>query len=144
MPKVLILIGSKSDSKYADECVSILNDLGIDNTLEVSSAHRQPDRTDELSKSAAEKGYEVVICMAGMAAALPGVVAARTKLPVIGVPLPATLEGIDALLAIAQMPSGVPVATMGIGKAGAKNAAFLSARILAIKYDEIAKKLDEV
>ena len=81
--------------------------------------------------------------MAGMAAALPGVVAARTKLPVIGVPLPATLEGIDALLAIAQMPSGVPVATMGIGKAGAKNAAFLAARILAIKYDEIAKKLDE-
>ncbi len=143
MPKVLILIGSKSDSKYADECVSILNDLGIDNTLEISSAHRQPDRTDELSKSAAEKGFEVVICMAGMAAALPGVVAARTKLPVIGVPLPATLEGIDSLLAIAQMPSGVPVATMGIGKAGAKNAAFLSARILAIKYDEIAKKLDE-
>ena len=144
MPKVLILIGSKSDSKYADECVSILNDLGIDNSLEVSSAHRQPDRTDELSKSAAEKGFEVVICMAGMAAALPGVVAARTKLPVIGVPLPATLEGIDSLLAIAQMPSGVPVATMGIGKAGAKNAAFLSARILAIKYNEIAKKLDEV
>ncbi len=144
MPKVLILIGSKSDSKYADECVSILNNLGIDNTLEVSSAHRQPDRTDELSKSAAEKGFEVVICMAGMAAALPGVVAARTKLPVIGVPLPATLEGIDSLLAIAQMPSGVPVATMGIGKAGAKNAAFLSARILAIKYDEIAKKLDEI
>ena len=143
MPKVLILIGSKSDSKYADECVSILNDLGIDNTLEVSSAHRQPDRTDELSKSAAKNGFEVVICMAGMAAALPGVVAARTKLPVIGVPLPATLEGIDALLAIAQMPSGVPVATMGIGKAGAKNAAFLAARILAIKYDEIAKKLDE-
>ncbi len=144
MPKVLILIGSKSDSKYAEECQTILNNLGIDNTLEVSSAHRQPDRTDELSKTAAENGYEVVICMAGMAAALPGVVAARTKLPVIGVPLPATLDGIDSLLAIAQMPSGVPVATMGIGKAGAKNAAILSARILAIKYDEIAKRLDEM
>ena len=144
MPKVLILIGSKSDSKYAEECQTILNDLEIDNTLEVSSAHRQPDRTDELSKTAAENGYEVVICMAGMAAALPGVVAARTKLPVIGVPLPATLDGIDSLLAIAQMPSGVPVATMGIGKAGAKNAAILSARILAIKYDEITKKLDEL
>ncbi len=144
MPKVLILIGSKSDSKYAEECQTILNDLEIDNTLEVSSAHRQPDRTDELSKTAAENGYEVVICMAGMAAALPGVVAARTKLPVIGVPLPATLDGIDSLLAIAQMPSGVPVATMGIGKAGAKNAAILSARILAIKYDEITKKLDEM
>ncbi|MCP4705043.1 MAG: 5-(carboxyamino)imidazole ribonucleotide mutase [candidate division Zixibacteria bacterium] len=144
MPKVLILIGSKSDSKYAEECQTILNNLGIDNTLEISSAHRQPDRTDELSKTASEKGYEVVICMAGMAAALPGVVAARTKLPVIGVPLPATLEGIDSLLAIAQMPSGVPVATMGIGKAGAKNAAILSARILAIKYEEIIKKLDEL
>jgi len=144
MPKVLILIGSKSDSKYAEECLTILNDLGIDNTLEISSAHRQPDRTDELSKTAAKNGFEVVICMAGMAAALPGVVAARTKLPVIGVPLPATLEGIDSLLAIAQMPSGVPVATMGIGKAGAKNAAILSARILAIKYDEIAKRLEEL
>ena len=143
MPKVLILIGSKSDSKYAEECQNILNDLGIDSTLEISSAHRQPDRTDELSKTAAENGYEVVICMAGMSAALPGVVAARTKLPVIGVPLPAALDGIDSLLAIAQMPSGVPVATMGIGKAGAKNAAILSARILAIKYDEIAKRLDE-
>lgn len=144
MPKVLILIGSKSDSKYAEECRTILNDLGIDNTLEISSAHRQPDRTDQLSKTAAKNGFEVVICMAGMAAALPGVVAARTKLPVIGVPLPATLEGIDSLLAIAQMPSGVPVATMGIGKAGAKNAAILSARILAIKYDEIAKRLEEL
>lgn len=144
MPKVLILIGSTSDSKYAEECQTILNKLGIENDLEVSSAHRQPDRTDQLSKTAAKNGYEVVICMAGMAAALPGVVAARTKLPVIGVPLPATLEGIDSLLAIAQMPSGVPVATMGIGKAGAKNAAILSARILAIKYDEIAKKLDEM
>lgn len=144
MPKVLILIGSTSDSKYAEECRAILNDLGIENSLEISSAHRQPDKTDELSKTAAENGFEVVICMAGMAAALPGVVAARTKLPVIGVPLPATLDGIDSLLAIAQMPAGVPVATMGIGKAGAKNAAILSARILAIKYEEIAKKLDEM
>ncbi len=144
MPKVLILIGSTSDSKYAELCQNILNDLGIENRLEVSSAHRQPDRTDQLSKTAAKNGYEVVICMAGMAAALPGVVAARTKLPVIGVPLPATLDGIDSLLAIAQMPAGVPVATMGIGKAGAKNAAILSARILAIKYDDIRKKLDEM
>ncbi|HHI02298.1 MAG TPA: 5-(carboxyamino)imidazole ribonucleotide mutase [candidate division Zixibacteria bacterium] len=144
MPNVLILIGSKSDTKYAEECQAILNDLGIDNTLEVSSAHRQPDRTDELSKAAAKNGYEVIICMAGMAAALPGVVAARTKLPVIGVPLPATLDGIDALLSIAQMPGGVPVATMGIGKSGAKNAALLAARILAIKHKETAKKLDEM
>ena len=141
MPKVLILIGSKSDQEYADACSGVLKDLGIENSMEVSSAHRQPDRTDDLAKNAAQNGFEVVICMAGMAAALPGVVAARTKLPVIGVPLPASLDGIDSLLAIAQMPSGVPVATMAIGKAGAKNAAFLAARILGIKYPDIAAKL---
>jgi phosphoribosylaminoimidazole carboxylase PurE protein len=144
MPKVLILIGSDSDSKYAEDCQAILNKLGIDNKLEISSAHRQPDRTDELARKAADEGYEVIICMAGMAAALPGVVAARTRLPVIGVPLPAALDGIDALLAIAQMPSGVPVATMGIGKAGAKNAAILAGRILAIKYTDLTKKLDQL
>lgn len=141
MPKVLIMIGSKSDQDYADACVGVLNDLGLENSLEISSAHRQPDRTDELASNAAKNGFEVVICMAGMAAALPGVVAARTKLPVIGVPLPASLDGMDALLAIAQMPSGIPVATMAIGKAGAKNAAFLAARILGIKYPEVLEKL---
>jgi len=141
MPKVLILIGSKSDMQYAEECVKMLDSFGIEGTLEVSSAHRDPERTDGLAKGAADSGFEVVICMAGMAAALPGVVAARTKLPVIGVPLPASLEGLDSLLAIAQMPSGVPVATMGIGKAGAKNAAVLAARILAVKYPEINEKL---
>ena len=143
MPKVLILIGSKSDSEYAAECRQKLEEFGIESDIEISSAHRQPDRTDELASSAADSGYEVIICMAGMAAALPGVVAARTHLPVIGVPLPASLAGIDALLAIAQMPSGVPVATMGIGKAGAKNAAVLSARILAPRYQEISKKLNK-
>jgi len=141
MPKVLIMIGSKSDQAYAEACQEKLGELEIDSVLEVSSAHRQPDKTDTLAKTAAESGYEVVICMAGMAAALPGVVAARTKLPVIGVPLPASLDGLDSLLAIAQMPSGVPVATMGIGKAGAKNAAILAARILAVKYPEITNKL---
>jgi 5-(carboxyamino)imidazole ribonucleotide mutase len=141
MSKVLILIGSKSDLKYAEECQKILNDYGIENQLEISSAHRQPDQTDELAKNAADNGFEVIICMAGMAAALPGVVAARSKLPVIGVPLPASLEGIDSLLAIAQMPSGIPVATMGIGKAGAKNAAHLAARILAIKETKLADKI---
>ena len=141
MPKALILIGSKSDMQYAEECLKMLDSFGIEGTLEVSSAHRDPVRTDNLAKGAADSGFEVVICMAGMAAALPGVVAARTKLPVIGVPLPASLEGLDSLLAIAQMPSGVPVATMGIGKAGAKNAAVLAARILAVKYPEINEKL---
>lgn len=141
MPKVLILIGSKSDMAYAEECQKMLDGYGIENSLEISSAHREPDKTDDLAKNAAANGFEVVICMAGMAAALPGVVAARTRLPVIGVPLPASLDGLDALLAIAQMPSGVPVATMGIGKAGAKNAAVLAARILAVKYPEINGKL---
>lgn len=144
MPKVLILIGSKSDSQYAAECQTILDKLGIENHLEISSAHRQPDRTDQLAKTARDNGYEVIICMAGMAAALPGVVAARTNLPVIGVPLPATLEGIDALLAIAQMPSGIPVATMGIGKAGAKNAAVLAGRILSVKYPELIDRLNDM
>jgi len=141
MPKVLIMIGSKSDMEYAEKCQAQLNEIGIENVIEVSSAHRQPDRTDELASGAVDNGFEIIIAMAGMAAALPGVVAARSKLPVIGVPLPASLEGLDSLLSIAQMPGGVPVATMGIGKAGAKNAAILAARILALKYPEIAKKL---
>lgn len=143
MPKVLILIGSKSDMSYAEKCRAVLNEIGLENDLEVSSAHRQPERTDELAKGAADSGYEVIICMAGMAAALPGVVAARTDLPVIGVPLPASLDGMDALLAMVQMPGGVPVATMGIGNAGAKNAAILSAKIMALKYPEIEQKLKE-
>ncbi|MCX6827238.1 MAG: 5-(carboxyamino)imidazole ribonucleotide mutase [candidate division Zixibacteria bacterium] len=141
MPKVLILIGSKSDSPYAIECQYQLHSLGIRSNIEISSAHRQPARTDKLAGGAAENGYETIICMAGMAAALPGVVAARTTLPVIGVPLPASLGGIDSLLAISQMPSGIPVATMSIGMAGAKNAAFMTARILALKYPEINQKL---
>ena len=143
MAKVLILIGSKSDEQYSDLCRQLLDDLGIENHLEISSAHRQPDRTDELAKTAEASGYEVIICMAGMAAALPGVVAARTDLPVIGVPLPASLDGLDALLAIAQMPAGVPVATMGIGKAGAKNAALLAARILARNHPDVKKSLED-
>ncbi len=137
------MIGSKSDAEYAEQCQTILNDLGIKSQIEISSAHRQPERTDELARTAAEEGYSVIICMAGMAAALPGVVAARTILPVIGVPLPASLMGLDSLLAVAQMPSGVPVATMGIGTAGAKNAAFLAARILALKHSDVKEKLDK-
>ena len=143
MPKVLIMIGSKSDTEYAEQCLTILSDLGIKSRIEISSAHRQPEQTDQLARTATEEGYSVIICMAGMAAALPGVVAARTNLPVIGVPLPASLMGMDSLLAISQMPSGIPVATMGIGTAGAKNAAFLAARILAIKHSDIKEKLEK-
>jgi 5-(carboxyamino)imidazole ribonucleotide mutase len=141
MPKVLILIGSQSDMAYAERCEKMLDEFGIEHELVVSSAHRQPDRTDKLAQTAESRGFEVIICMAGLAAALPGVVAARTDLPVIGVPLPAALGGMDSLLAIAQMPGGVPVATMGIGNAGAKNAAVLAAKILALKHSDIKKRL---
>ncbi len=138
MARVLILIGSKSDSEYAEKCSRQLDDLGIESVVEVSSAHRHPERTAHLAGEAADNGFEVIIAMAGLAAALPGVAAAHSNLPVIGVPLPAALDGMDSLLAIAQMPPGIPVATVAIGSPGAKNAAILAARILALKHREIA------
>jgi len=142
MPKVLILIGSKSDSEYAEIAAQELKSLGIESVTEVTSAHRHPDRTARLAKDAASNGLEVVIAMAGLAAALPGVVAAHTNLPVIGVPLPAALNGLDSLLSIVQMPPGIPVATVAIGSPGAKNAAILAARILALKYSEVRTALE--
>ena len=143
MPKVLIILGSKSDNDYAQRCKEQLDSLGIENVIEVSSAHRHPERTAKIAAGAEENGFEIVIAMAGMAAALPGVVAAHSLLPVIGVPVPATLGGIDSLLSIVQMPPGIPVATVSVGTAGAKNAAILAARILAIKYDAVRKALVE-
>jgi len=143
MPKVLIILGSKSDNDYAQRCKEQLDSLGIENVIEVSSAHRHPERTAKLAAGAEENGFEIVIAMAGMAAALPGVVAAHSNLPVIGVPVPATLGGIDSLLSIAQMPPGIPVATVSVGTAGAKNAAILAARILALKYEPVKKALIE-
>jgi 5-(carboxyamino)imidazole ribonucleotide mutase len=142
MPKVLILIGSKSDSEFAEAAAQQLKSFGIESVTEVSSAHRHPDRTARLAKDAADNGFEVVIAMAGLAAALPGVVAAHTNLPVIGVPLPAALSGLDSLLSIVQMPPGIPVATVTIGSPGAKNAAILAARILALKYPEVRTALE--
>jgi len=131
MPKVLILMGSESDRVQMEKAVPILREAGVECDVEVSSAHRQPDRTAELARGAEEKGYAVIICGAGLSAALPGVVAAHTRLPVIGVPLAAgTLGGLDALLSVAQMPSGVPVACVGIDNA--KNAAHLALRILRL------------
>ncbi|MEA2030529.1 MAG: 5-(carboxyamino)imidazole ribonucleotide mutase [candidate division Zixibacteria bacterium] len=137
MPKVLIIIGSKSDNKYAENCQKQLENLGIDTETTISSAHRHPEKTAKLAAEAESNGYEVIIAMAGLAAALPGVVAAHSTLPVIGVPLPAALGGMDSLLATVQMPPGIPVATMAIGSPGAKNAAILAARIFALKYPEI-------
>ncbi len=138
--QVQIIIGSKSDQSYADETASMLEKLGISYDIQVSSAHRHPENTAELARKAEEAGYRIVICIAGMAAHLPGVVAAHTNLPVIGVPVPVSLGGIDSLLSMAQMPPGIPVATVAVGKAGAKNAAVLAARILALSDREIAEK----
>jgi len=143
MPKVLIVIGSKSDSEYAEKCRQQLHELGIEGVIEVSSAHRHPDKTADLARMAEDKGFEVIVAMAGLAAALPGTMAAHSILPVIGVPIPAALEGLDSLLSIAQMPPGIPVATMGIGAPGAKNAAVLAARVLAIKYPEIKELVEK-
>ncbi|RKX25783.1 MAG: 5-(carboxyamino)imidazole ribonucleotide mutase [Candidatus Zixiibacteriota bacterium] len=143
MSKVLIITGSKSDEEYAQKCNDQLKALDIDSVIEISSAHRHPERTAKLSAEAEGNGFEVVIAMAGLAAALPGAVAAHTNLPVIGVPLPAALGGLDSLLAIVQMPPGIPVATVAIGAPGAKNAAVLAARILALKHPDVKKALEK-
>jgi 5-(carboxyamino)imidazole ribonucleotide mutase len=130
--KVLIVVGSESDRATLEPAVEVLRSAGVESEFRVSSAHRQPDQTAELARTAREKGYGVVICGAGLSAALPGFVASQTDLPVIGVPVPSgPLSGVDALLSIAQMPSGVPVACVGIGNA--KNAAHLALRILGAK-----------
>lgn len=143
MAKVLIIIGSKSDSEYAEICQKQLEVFNIESNIEISSAHRHPERTKELTSKAYENGFEVIIAMAGLAAALPGVAAAFSNLPVIGVPLPAALNGLDSLLSICQMPPGIPVATVAIGKPGAKNSAVLAARILALSHKDVKDKLLE-
>ncbi|MEW5994751.1 MAG: 5-(carboxyamino)imidazole ribonucleotide mutase [Candidatus Zixiibacteriota bacterium] len=143
MAQVLILIGSESDQEFADRCREQLEALGIEARIEVSSVHRQPERTAELARTAEEKGFDLIIAMAGLSAALPGVAAAHTNLPVIGVPLPAAIGGIDALLATVQMPPGIPVAAVTIGAPGAKNAAVLAARILGLKYPEIREQHEQ-
>jgi phosphoribosylaminoimidazole carboxylase PurE protein len=128
--KVLILMGSESDRATMEKAVPILNGADVEAEVIVSSAHRQPDQTADLARSAESRGFGVVICGAGLSAALPGVVAAHTTLPVIGVPINAALGGLDALLSVVQMPPGVPVACVGIDNA--KNAAHLALRILRV------------
>jgi 5-(carboxyamino)imidazole ribonucleotide mutase len=131
-PKVLILMGSDSDWEVMSEAKKALDDMGIESEVHVSSAHRTPERTGKLAREAAGRGIQVLVCGAGAAAHLAGVCAAETELPVLGVPLAASdLQGLDALLATAQMPAGVPVGTLAIGKAGARNAGLLAARIVA-------------
>ena len=135
-------MGSKSDAEVMTAAKEMLDELGVPCEMRVISAHRSPERTLEYASTAETRGIEVLIAGAGVAAALPGVVAAKSLLPVIGVPVPAGhLAGIDALLAICQMPKGVPVATMAIGKAGAANAGLLAAQILAAKRPELREKL---
>lgn len=141
--KVLVLIGSESDRESMNGCLEYLTRFGIPHELVVSSAHRAPERTRKLAMEARSNGVGVLICGAGMAAHLPGVVASLTTLPVIGVPMPGShLAGVDALHAIVQMPPGVPVASMAIGSAGAKNAAIFAAQIFALSDPEVAEKLE--
>lgn len=141
--KVLVLMGSDSDWTEMSGARDALSELGIPCEVRVSSAHRTPQRTVELVTGAKQRGIEVIICGAGAAAHLAGVVAATTTLPVIGVPLAggSPLAGVDALLSTAQMPAGVPVATVAVGKAGAKNAGYLAARMIALKDPELAARL---
>ncbi len=140
-PSIGILVGSESDLPVLEKCTARLTSLGIDYELEVLSAHRTPESVAEYVASAPERGIKVFICAAGMAAHLAGAVAARTNLPVIGIPIAAgTLGGFDALLSTVQMPSGVPVATVAVN--GAANAGVLAAQILALSDPELADRLE--
>jgi len=142
MPEVAIVYGSTSDEKVMQGAFDILDEFGIEYESSVISAHRQPEKTAEFAGGASSRGVKVIIAGAGLAAALPGVVAAHTTLPVIGVPIGGgPLNGVDALYAIVQMPKGVPVATVGISNAS--NAALLALRILALADDALAVKLEE-
>jgi 5-(carboxyamino)imidazole ribonucleotide mutase len=139
-----VLGGSKSDFPILEKAVAVLSELGIANELMVVSAHRTPDRLFAYAEQAQARGIELIIAGAGGAAHLPGMLAAKTHLPVIGVPIPTeNLRGLDSLLSIVQMPRGIPVATLAIGKSGAVNAALLAASILANKYPAIASALDK-
>lgn len=144
MKFVSIIMGSKSDYEVVKEAAEILKGFEVDYEMIISSAHRSPERTSEYVKIAEKKGAAVFICAAGMAAHLAGAVAANTIKPVIGVPMGGgNLNGMDALYSTVQMPAGMPVATVAIGKAGAKNAAYLAVQILAIENKELVAKLQE-
>jgi 5-(carboxyamino)imidazole ribonucleotide mutase len=140
---VLILMGSKSDWKHLQGAVEVLETLGVSFAVHISSAHRTPERTIDLVRAAEKDGCRAFICAAGMAAHLAGVVAAHTVRPVLGVPLPGgVLDGVDALLSTVQMPGGIPVATFAVGPAGARNAAFFAAQIVAIDRPAVRSALE--
>jgi phosphoribosylaminoimidazole carboxylase PurE protein len=139
---VSVVMGSDSDLPVMEEAVKVLVEFAIPHELFLTSAHRTPERTTAFARGAAKRGVKIIIVGAGAAAHLAGVIASQTLLPVIGVPIDATsLQGLDALLATVQMPGGIPVATMAIGKAGAKNAALLAVRVLALEDADLQKKL---
>lgn len=142
MAKVAVVMGSKSDLAVVKPAVVALKNFGVQTEVRVISAHRTPDEAHEFAKNAKDNGIEVIICAAGKAAHLGGVIAAYTTLPVIGLPVKTDMMGgLDSLLSIVQMPSGIPVATVGVN--GGENAGILAAQILAVKYPEIAVKLAE-
>ena len=144
LPKVLILMGSESDHKIMEASLPYFEYFGIETDVKISSAHRNPIATADLAANARKNGYRAIICAAGMAAHLAGVCAAHSDLPVIGIPLGGgAMDGLDALLATVQMPSGIPVATLAIGKAGAVNSAVLCARIFSLTDEQIADRLVE-
>ena len=139
--QVGIMMGSKSDLPAMSAAGDVLDSLGIGFEMRIMSAHRTPAEADAFASTAAERGIKVLICGAGMAAHLAGAVAGRTALPVLGVPLNGSLDGLDALLATVQMPPGVPVGTVAIGKAGAKNAAWLAARIIGVADADVQARV---
>jgi 5-(carboxyamino)imidazole ribonucleotide mutase len=140
-PKVSIIMGSTSDLKVMEAAALLLDEMEVPFEINALSAHRTPEKVEKFAKSAKERGIEVIIAGAGMAAHLPGVIAAMTPLPVIGVPINASLDGMDSLLAIVQMPPGIPVATVGIN--GARNAAILATQIMATADEKLAKKVEK-
>ena len=141
-PVISIVMGSDSDLPVMKETFSVLEKFGLAYEVKILSAHRCPDKTASFAKSAKKRGVMVIIAAAGGAAHLAGVVAAHTTLPVIGVPMDSQLDGMDSLLSTVQMPAGIPVATVAIGKAGAINAAILAAQILGVSSSSVAGKLD--
>ncbi|HAA24981.1 MAG TPA: 5-(carboxyamino)imidazole ribonucleotide mutase [Ruminiclostridium sp.] len=139
-PKVAVIMGSDSDFPVVEGCIKVLKDFGVDFKVMVCSAHRTPDKAAAFSRKAEENGYDAIIAAAGKAAHLPGILAAYTVLPVIGLPIKSsTLDGLDSLLSIVQMPAGIPVATVAIN--GSENAALLAVQVLAGKYPELREKL---
>ena len=141
-PQVLLIMGSDSDLPVMREAADILGKFGVAHEMRISSAHRSPERTMALATEAAGRGVKIIIAGAGMAAHLAGVVASKTILPVIGVPMPGgSLNGVDALYSTVQMPAGIPVGTMAIGKAGAKNAGLFAIQILALGDIKLSKAL---